>query len=58
MPGTPHSRHVPVTAEAEQAYQVEHYPLCGPSPHRVEGIQIHAASTGDARAGHDKDSRA
>jgi hypothetical protein len=31
----PHSGYVPVTAEAEQAYQVEHYPLCGASPVRV-----------------------
>ena len=32
----PHSGYVPVTAEAEQAYQVEHYPLCGASPFHCE----------------------
>jgi hypothetical protein len=38
----PHSGYVPVTAEAEQAYQVEHYPLCGPSPHRARKMQQQA----------------
>ena len=48
----PHSGYVPVTAEAEQAYQVEHYPLCGASPVLV--AVFHRAWCGDGRSGHDK----
>ena len=47
----PHSGYVPVTAEAEQAYQVEHYPLCGPSPHRAR--RNTATSTGVPPTGDD-----